>query len=184
MYFITASGFHRFGSSSRTSSTAALMAVQQCFMSWQNAKPSRRAIGVWLVRNCGADAGRLRRLVGCLSYLDQILTRLEELKGLSQVGREDPLQVQFRGIPASEPDYNRRRSLPNHHLREIAVFGQDNRLCLSSPSEYLGVVGITQPKISDRNRIAPEALTNPFGEPRWQVGIEPDHAAITGWSIP
>ena len=34
-----------------------------------NVEPSRRAIGVWLMRNCGADAGRLRRFVRLLLTL-------------------------------------------------------------------------------------------------------------------
>ena len=66
----------------------------------------------------------------------------------------------------SNPDHNWRRSQPNDRLCEVPVFGQENRLRLSSPTEYLSVFGITQPKIPDRNRIVPETLTNPFGESR------------------
>ena len=52
------------------------------------------------VRNVGV-IGHSVRCLGCLSYLDQFLARLEELKGVSQVARENPLQVHFRGVAVS-----------------------------------------------------------------------------------
>lgn len=123
-------------------------------------------------------------LLAALLDLNQSITFRNKSKCLVEVVGENPLEHSFGSVPAPKPDDCGRRSKATDQVNEILVFGQIDRASLSGSVEDLLIISVSKPKVSERSSVMPEAFLNPLGDAWGEMSIEPNHAAITGWSMP
>lgn len=65
-------------------------------------------------------------------------------------------------------------------IHNIIVLRQDDYAFIPGAAKYLLVFGISQPDISERVGIMPKLFPYPARDARRKMGVQPNHAAMTG----
>jgi len=118
-----------------------------------------------------------------LADLDEGLSAFEELKGLTEEGAQDPSQTHVRRVAARHPEDPRWWSLALEQSDEVRILGHHDRVRFAPRAEDVLVAGITQPELPHGNRIDPERLADPLGNPWTEMSVQPElQATSVGWS--
>lgn len=93
---------------------------------------------------------------------------------------ENLLKHSLRRIATPQPNDGGRRPKTTNQVNEVLVLGEYHHVLLSPAIEYLFISRVSQSNLAKRPCFVPKAHLDPLGDSRGEMGIKPNHAAITG----